>query len=402
MKHYIIIIFLAFGFSVQAQSLELLLQEALSTNSLLKSKDKEYHNFIESSRIGSDVKQTKVAFGYFINRPQTRTGAQVAKLSVSQTFAWFGTAFREKQYLLSQSKIIFQDLILEQKRLIESVSKQYLSLQFNVELRKDLVKERSLLDQLLEINAQSELKSSASLLELNVERNSINQKIYELELDYERILAQLNIDLGRAQEDRDIVISPILEMPKNLIGENYTWELNPEIKKFEALQKTLDQSRELNNYKKAPSLSLGLDYLPVAPYVDQSMALNGQDIWMPMLQVNIPIFGGKYKEIDRDISRQKEQVNLAKISKEEELEKELLEVLTRRKQLFHRAQTYNENSLLLEQLLTLKSERLYSDPKGISKFINLQSRYLETIQLKHKAMLEFYMIELDLAYLTGN
>ncbi|MGB0836569.1 MAG: TolC family protein [Flavobacteriaceae bacterium] len=402
MKNYIIIIFLAFGFSVQAQSLDLLLQEALSNNSLLKSKDKEYHNFIESSGIDSDVKQTKVAFGYFINRPQTRTGAQVAKLSVSQSFAWFGTALQQERYLMSQSEIVFQDLVLEQKRVIESVSKQYLSLQFNEAFRKDLAKERSLLDQLIEINTESELNNPEVLLELNVEGNSIDQKIYELEIDFERIAAQLNLDLGRGPDDQKIVLSPILQMPEDLVGIDFNWELNPEIKKFDAIQKSLDQSRKLNNYKKAPSISLGLDYVPVAPYEDQHMALSGQDIWMPMLQVNVPIFGGKYREIDKDISRKKEQVELAKVSMEEELEKELLEVLTRRKQLFHRVQTYDDNALLLKQLLTLKSENLYLDPKGISKFINLQSRYLETIQLKHKAMLDFYMIELDLAYLTGN
>ncbi|PCI02840.1 MAG: hypothetical protein COB81_04870 [Flavobacteriaceae bacterium] len=84
-----ILIFLI-SLSANAQNLNDYLSEAAENNPALKSFQYKYESALEKVVEVGSVPNTSFGVGYFVQTPETRVGAQRAKLSIAQKLPWFG------------------------------------------------------------------------------------------------------------------------------------------------------------------------------------------------------------------------------------------------------------------------------------------------------------------------
>jgi len=86
--HYLKIIvvlgFCCWSFVAQAQSLDLLIEEAMQNNPEIQKFELQYRIAKEKVNEVNTIPNTEFAVWYFISAPETRTGAQRARFSVKQ------------------------------------------------------------------------------------------------------------------------------------------------------------------------------------------------------------------------------------------------------------------------------------------------------------------------------
>ena len=91
MYHFFITQYTLFIVHCSAQSLEDLLEIARENNLELKGLENEYLAALERAPQVSELPDPEAGIGAFPFPVETRLGPQIARLSVTQMFPWFGT-----------------------------------------------------------------------------------------------------------------------------------------------------------------------------------------------------------------------------------------------------------------------------------------------------------------------
>ena len=103
-KRFIYIVFALAAFGVNAQSVEDYLREAELNSPKIQALELRYNIAKEKVNEVNTLPNTTIGAGYFVSEPETRTGAQRAKFSVSQMLPWFGTITTRENYASSMAE----------------------------------------------------------------------------------------------------------------------------------------------------------------------------------------------------------------------------------------------------------------------------------------------------------
>ena len=394
-----------FSFSISAQSLDQCIYEMLENNPKLLAYSKAYEVSDEQTKTQVGMGETKVSFGYFATRPQTRTGEQVAKIGISQGFNWFGSALLKKERSQDLSNAQYQEWIKARRLLIEGFSLRYISAQFNMKYMT-LISEQIELQKELQTNFRNVLEGSSNeslgdLLKLDIQLNNLENQLVNAEVYQENLTRQMNVLMGR-EKDAKLALSELPEFPKELAKiEETELEVHPEILKYEALQNALISEQELFSKQQLPDFTIGLDYIPVQAYEQTGLAGNGQDIFMPMLSMSIPVFGQKNKSKSKVLNLKQEQLKLDKKAKYDELDLMLEQTLMKREQAFNQLNRARQNEILYKEIVQIQYDQLASGKGSVRDLIEEQKEIINTGLEVQDAALKFFQSELRLAYLIG-
>jgi len=394
-----------FSLSTTAQSLDQCIEEMLENNPKLLAYSKAHE--VANEQINSQVSmgQTKMSFGYFATRPQTRTGEQVARIGISQGFNWFGSAMLKKERYQNLSEAQYQEWIKTRKLLIEGLSLRYISAQFNLKYIQ-LIGEQIELQKELQNNFQNILEGSSNenlgnLLKIDIQLNDLNNRMINARVYQDNLTKQLNVLMGRNKE-HPLLLNALPEFPKELtIIQETQLEVHPEILKYEALQSALISEQKLFSKQQLPDFTIGLDYIPVQAYDQVGLVGNGQDIFMPMLSMSIPVFGQKNKSKSKVLNLKQEQLNLDKQAKYDELDLFLEQTLMAREQAFNQLNSARKNELLYREIVQIQYDELASGKGELQNLIKEQKEIINIGIAVQDAALKFFQSELRLAYLIG-
>ena len=128
MKHMKTVFFLFFIFFIlkgNAQQLETLIDEALANNPEIQKIDLQYKRVSEKVNEVNAIPNTEFGVGYFISEPETRTGAQLFKVSLKQMLPWFGTITARENYMSVLADAKYEDIVIAKRKLMASVSQSY-------------------------------------------------------------------------------------------------------------------------------------------------------------------------------------------------------------------------------------------------------------------------------------
>ena len=318
MRYIILIALVFFAFAeVNAQDLASYIQEAEKNNPEIQAFELRYNIAEEKVNEADWLPNTEIGVGYFVSEPETRTGAQRARFSVSQMLPWFGTITARENYASSMAETQYVDIAIAKRKLALAVSQSYYEL-YAIRA-KQLVLDKNI--ELLETYERLALTSvevgkasAVDVLRLQIRQNELVQQKEVLEQDY---LAEQTAFNNLLNRDEDIAVTVVEEMfiPDEdalILTENL--QLNPELIKYDKLFESVEQSELLNQKESAPNIGFGLDYVPVSERPDMNFSDNGKDIVMPMVSISIPIFNNKYKSVTRqnelkqlEIKSQKEE-----------------------------------------------------------------------------------------------
>ncbi len=388
-----------------SQQLQKYIEEAEQNNPNIQSLELGYEVTLEKVN-EIEVPNTQIGIGYFVSKPETRTGAQEARLSIKQMLPWFGTITAKENYANALAKTAYMDLVIAKRKIALSVSQSYYSLYALQEKAKVI---ENTMD-LLKVHEELALKfveiGTASLvdvmkLQLRSKELIQQQKILEQQVLSER--ATFNTYLNR-DSDSHIVLPEKLPIPQEVIGENSdldSLQLNPELLKYDALYQSVVQSEEVNQKNRGGQIGFGIDYIPVSERTDMQITDNGKDIIMPMLSVSIPLFTKKYDSRTRQNVIKKEKVMAEKKDKENKMKALLTKAITERNSAIIRYNTQNENLQQLEKMNEIVSKNYETGTIDIENILDISFMQLIFGKNQIESVQNFYTQTTIINYLTN-
>ena len=324
----IIIGLLLVSFYAEAQELQSYIQEAEANNPDIQAYELRYNIAEEKVNEVNALPNTVVSAGYFVSEPETRTGAQRARFSISQMLPWFGTITARENYASSMAENEFVEIAIAKRKLALSVAQSYYQLYAN-KAKQDVLDENIQLLETYERLALTSVEvgkaSAVDVLRLQIRQNDLQQQKEVLQEEYLAEQANFNNLLNR-KESIAVEVVPEMTIPtEDPIYSEEGLALNPELLKYDRLYESIEQSELLNQKESAPNIGFGLDYVPVSERPDMNFSDNGKDIVMPMVSLSIPIFNNRYSSISKqnelkqlEIESQKtERLNVLKTRSEE-------------------------------------------------------------------------------------
>lgn len=330
------LIFMAFALltvGMNAQSLELYLQEAEQNNPLIQALELRYNIAKEKVDEVNTLPNTTLGAGYFVSEPETRTGPQRAKFSISQMLPWFGTITARENYANSMAEAEYVEIAIAKRKLALSVAQSYYRLYALQATQGKLDENIGLLktyERLALTSVEVGKASAVDVLKLQIRQNELQQQKEVLQQQYIAEQAVFNNLLNR-DESISIEVVDGMDIPEeDPILEKEALTLNPELLKYDQLYESVLQSELLNQKENAPSLGFGLDYVTVSERPDMSFSDNGKDIVMPMVTLSIPIFNNKFKSVTKQNQMRQQEIELQKQERLNVLENTFAKALSQR------------------------------------------------------------------------
>ena len=336
MKNIKIIICLLFVSAfAKAQQLQSYIEEAEANNPEIQAFELRYNIAEEKVNEANWLPNAEVSAGYFVSEPETRVGAQRARIGVKQMLPWFGTVTARENYATSMAEAEYVEITIAKRKLALSVAQSYYRLYETRAKQKVLDENIQLLktyERLALTSVEVGKASAVDVLRLQIRENELQQQKEVLEEEFSAEQTTFNNLLNR-DENSTVEIVAIMEIPEDdpIYGTD-ALSLNPELLKYDILYESVAQSELLNQREGLPMIGFGVDYLPVSERTDAFPSDNGKDILMPMVSVSIPIFNNRYKSISKQNELRQQEINLQKDERLNVLESAFAKAISQRNQ----------------------------------------------------------------------
>ena len=304
--------------SINAQQLQSYIQEAELNNPQIQAYELRYNIAQEKVREANSLPNTTVSAGYFVSEPETRTGAQRARFSVSQMLPWFGTITARENYASSMAETDFVEIAIAKRKLALSIAQSYYEL-YAINAKQSVLDENTQLLKTYERLALTSVEvgkaSAVDVLRLQIRQNELHQLKAVLGQEFLAEQSNFNNLLNRKQSIAVKVVSDLLLPLEEPVYLQDSLELNPELIKYDRLYESITQSELINQKQSAPDIGFGLDYVPVSERTDMDFSDNGKDIVMPMVSLSIPIFNNRFKSITKQNELRQKEIELQKMER---------------------------------------------------------------------------------------
>ena len=379
--------------ALQAQSLEHYLSLVLSNNPQLQALNMRYEIAEEKINQAAAIPKATFGAGYFASEPETRTGPQRFKLSVSQMLPWFGTLKARQDYARSLVETEGLDRLIVERQLALSLAQSYYRL-YGYQQKMHIVETAIELFKSYEALALKAVENGSAsvvnVLQLQIEQNKLSEeflKIQELEKAEEVAFANLLSD----DSFEGIQFSEMLEIPlEDLMHEQSRLAVNPEILKYDKLFAAVQQSEIVNQKEAQPSLGLGLDYIAVQQRSDVLLNENGKDILMPMLKLSVPLFKSKHSSVAQQLELRQRELNYEKNHRLNLLENKLAQAIALQNQAQISFKSQDANSAQTLKMKEVVLSNFESDRQKLTEVIAMEQLYLQFEFKKIEAVVQFY------------
>ena len=398
-----ILILLFLGWNANAQLLENYIQQATENSPQVEAIELQYEVAKEKVNEVNTLPNTEIGAGYFVSEPETRTGAQKAKISVRQMMPWFGTITARENYSSSLADAAYVNIVIAKRQLAMQVTQTYYQL-YALKTKQEILQQNlELLNTYedLALNAvEVDKASSVDVLKLQIRQNEISEQRELLMGDELAMESKFNNLLH--QEEQPIMVEDSITIPAEepmLTLEDL--ELHPELEKYDQLFLSIKKSTALNQAEALPSVGIGLDYIAVEKRPNMNFNDNGKDIFMPMLSVSIPIFNNKYKSVERQLDIQQYELKAQKENRKNELDSRLKEALQQRISARISYQTQQKNIEQAKDAEAILLKQYETDQLDFQDVLDIQELQLK-FQLKQvEAIKNYYLQTAIINYLSN-
>ncbi|QIE59347.1 TolC family protein [Rasiella rasia] len=377
--------------SGQAQQLQSYIEEAEANNPEIQAFELRYNIAEEKVNEANWLPNTEVSAGYFVSEPETRVGAQRARIGVKQMLPWFGTVTARENYATSIAEAEYVEITIAKRKLALSVAQSYYRLYETRAKQKVLDENIQLLktyERLALTSVEVGKASAVDVLRLQIRQNELQQQKEVLEEEFSAEQTTFNNLLNR-DENSTVDVVATMEIPENdpIYGTD-ALSLNPELLKYDKLYESIAQSELLNQRESLPMIGFGVDYLPVSERTDMKPIDNGKDVLMPMVSVSIPIFNNRYKSISRQNELRQQEIETQKEQRLNVLESAFAKAISQRNQARIKFNTQSKNlkqAKDAEQILIKNYETGTIDFNDVLDIQELQLKFqmnqIESVQM---------------------
>ncbi len=316
-----------------AQQLQSYIQEATLNNPEVQALELRYTISEEKVNEANWLPNTELSAGYFVSEPETRVGAQRARIGVKQMLPWFGTITARENYATSMAETDYVEIAIAKRKIALSVTQSYYRL-YGIRAKIDVLDANVALletyEQLALTSVEVGKASAVDVFRLQIRQNELIQQKATLEeaLKAEKIVFNNILDRDATAA---IEVIALMEIPsEDPIHTMDQLALNPELLKYDKLYESVLQSEILNERESLPMIGLGLDYLPVSERTDVDFDDNGKDVVMPMISVSIPLFNDRYKSISKQNKLRQQELDEQRAQRFNQLESALARAVSNR------------------------------------------------------------------------
>ena len=405
MKNIIIIIWLLFVSTfAKGQQLQSYIQEAERNNPQIQAYELRYNIAQEKVNEVNTLPSTTLSAGYFVSEPETRTGAQRARFSVSQMLPWFGTITARENYASSMVETEFVEIAIAKRKLALTIAGSYYEL-YGIESKQGVLDENIQLLKTYERLALTSVEvgkaSAIDVLRLQIRQNELQQQKEVLQQEYLAEQALFNNLLNR-RESMAIELVPTLVLPlEDPFFQQDSLRLNPELIKYDRLYESITQSELLNHKESAPNIGFGLDYIPVSERPDMSFSDNGKDIVMPMVSFSIPIFNNRYKSISKQNELRQKEIESQKIERLNLLETTFAKAIAMRNQARINFNTQEKNLKQARDAEEILIKNYETGTIDFNDVLDIQELQLKFQMNSIEAVKSYYVQSAVINYLTN-
>ncbi len=267
----------------------------------------------------------KLAYGYFIERVETRTGAQRQRMGLSQTLPRFGELRLRGQRAKARAAAARQRCEATKQRLFFEVKEAYYEL-FYLRRAMEIARETIELLRRLESVAQAGFRAGrdmADVVAAQMELGKLEEKAAELRDLEEAVAAKLGAVLNYPTKSR-LPLPKTFDLSGAAMSDREALEAfvvqNPTLGEWDDQLVAAEKEEALARKAFWPEVSLGVDYVETGRSRFPGVVGTGRDPVMVTGAASLPLWRGKNRAGVREAQARRESVKL----KREETENRLL------------------------------------------------------------------------------
>jgi len=407
MKKIIIIIFTAFGFSTltNAQSLDDYFKLAAENNPGLQAKYKSFEAAMQKVTQVSSLPDPNLSFGYFVSPVETRVGPQRARFSLTQMFPWFGTLKAQEDAATLMAEAKYQEFLDARNKLYYQVSASYYplyELQKLISIEEENQRILSSYKEIATIQFQNNKGSMVDVLRVDILLKDATTNLSILEQKQKPLVTRFNKLLNRSDDDNIVVQDSLFtfSLPANYRKDSLLAS-NPILDELELKIEASKASEQAAIKQGLPKLGVGMDYVIVGQRTDVSLPDNGQDVFMPMVSVSLPIFRGKYKAAQKEAQLMQESYSLQREEAANRLTSSYDMIWFEIQKQIELIQLYEEQIQESWQSLNLLFSAYSNSGKDFEEVLRMQQQILKYQKMKATALSEYHIAIAEMDYITA-
>ncbi|MEO0338485.1 MAG: TolC family protein, partial [Bacteroidota bacterium] len=309
---FFILLMLISSPALEGQTMNALVKIALEENLKLKTADLQYQAAWTKPDQVSQLPDPEVSLGAFILPVETRLGAQLFRVGVSQMLPQKGYLNAQKDLAIAKAKSIYTAREASTYELIYKVKKSYLMLYELKESQRILNRNIDLfksLERFALTKVASGQATAADALRAQLRIKALEQQIIELNGMEVRPQSDLNHYLNQAYDNKFILLEK-LELAQVPFAEedlmaSFTYD-HPLLAPYQQQEIIVEQAIKVNEQENKPALGFGFDYFLVNGRSDANPSNNGRDIVQLRGSVKIPLHQQRYRAKNEEEQIKKE------------------------------------------------------------------------------------------------
>ncbi len=292
--------------SLSAQDdLDSYLRIAAQNNPGLKVKFNEYMAALEVIPQVAALPDPQLAFGYFIEPVQTRTGPQQFKLSASQMFPWFGTLRTRENIASELAKARFESFEEAKSDLFHQVRSAWYNIWFNkkaINITRENIEILNSIQQMVLVKVETGVVSPVDEYRIEIEIGDLRNQIallldqqYVLEVMFNNLLGSINngaVAIPDSITTSDFHLSKQVALDSISVNNHLLLGLDL---KSEALRYKAEEAGK----NSMPGFNIGFDYSIIGKGEN---SLSGSDAFVfPRVGITVPLYRKKYRAMVQEV-----------------------------------------------------------------------------------------------------
>ncbi len=407
MKKHIIIILTFLGFSTlaNAQSLDDYFKIAAENNPGLEAKYKSFEAAMQKVTQVSSLPDPNLSFGYFVSPVETRVGPQRARFSLTQMFPWFGTLKAQEDAATLMAEAKYQEFLDARNKLYYQVSASYYRL---YELHRLIAIEEENLSifssykDMATVKFQNGKGAMVDVLRVDIMLKDATTNLSVLKQKKKPLETHFNSLLNRQENEPITVLDSLFttSLPTEYRKDSLLTS-NPLLDELDLKIKASEAQEQAAIKQGLPKLGVGLDYVIVGQRTDMSLPDNGQDVFMPMVSVSLPIFRGKYKAAQKEAQLMQESFSHQKVDMANRLTSSYEMVWFDIQKQLEFIELYEEQIITSQQSLNLLFTAYGNSGKDFEEVLRMQQQILKYQKMKATALSDYHIALAELDYITA-
>ena len=401
MKKIILIVLIASCcfYPAKAQELGHLWEVASLNNPELKAAFSQFKVAVEQTA-QVQLQDPNLSLGYFVQPIETRVGAQVGRLSLSQSFPWFGTLKQQRKGAAFLAEAAHFRFLNTRNHLYFQIAEYYYRIG-RLEEWLVLENENKLLLQALKENATARYENDqGALVDILRVQMALDQAVALLEVYQDQkktLVEELRFLINSPQT---LELSPQIPTETLILSDqNLGVEANPLVLALDAQIEAAQLGESVAVKQNLPQFRLGVDYAIIQENLN--LPSSGADAWMPTLGLSLPIFKKKNRAATEASSLATQALRESRLAEINRLSADVKAAQFRLKESQIEVEVLNKLILTAEQSVALLRTAYGNDAQDFEEVLRMHQQIITHKKSLAMQVEQMHVAQEKIQYLLG-